>query len=51
MTSSEYWLPVLLPLLFACQWMVTLVRKAKLKYFSYYGFVVGTLAIAYRFTC
>lgn len=33
--------------LFACQWMIKLVRKAQLKYFSYYCFAVGTLAIAY----
>lgn len=34
--------------LFACQWMIKLVRNAQLKYFSYYCFVVGTLAIAYQ---
>ena len=33
--------------LFACQWMIKLVRKAQLKYFSYYCFVVGALAIGY----
>ena len=34
--------------LFACQWMITLVRKAQLKYFSYYCFVVGSIAIGYQ---
>lgn len=34
--------------LFACQWMIKLVRKAQLKYFSYYCFIVGTLAIGYQ---
>ncbi|ARN73210.1 undecaprenyl-diphosphate phosphatase [Oceanicoccus sagamiensis] len=34
--------------LFACQWMIKLVRNAQLKYFSYYCFLVGTLAIAYQ---
>ena len=34
--------------LFACQWMIKLVRNAQLKYFSYYCFVVGTLAIGYQ---
>lgn len=31
--------------LFACKWMITLVKKAQLKYFSYYCFIIGTLAI------
>ena len=29
----------------ACKWMISLVQKAQLKYFAYYCFVVGTLAI------
>lgn len=32
--------------LLACRLMITLVRKAKLKYFSFYCFAVGILAIA-----
>lgn len=32
--------------LIACQWMISLVRKAQLRYFSYYCFVVGFVAIA-----
>ena len=35
--------------LFACQWMIKLVRNAQLKYFSYYCFAVGTAAIALQF--
>lgn len=46
----------LLPLLFgflsafitgliACKWMIKLVKKSKLKYFSYYCFIIGFLAI------
>jgi undecaprenyl-diphosphatase len=33
--------------IFACKWMICLVKKAKLKYFSYYCFVIGTVAIVY----
>jgi undecaprenyl-diphosphatase len=29
----------------ACTWMIQLVKKSKLKYFSYYCFAVGTLSI------
>ncbi|MGJ8683813.1 MAG: undecaprenyl-diphosphate phosphatase [Nonlabens sp.] len=32
--------------LLACTWMISLVRKAKLHYFSYYCFAVGLIAIA-----
>lgn len=35
--------------LIACNWMITLVRKAQLKYFSYYCFAVGTIAIVHHF--
>lgn len=31
--------------LIACQWMISLVRNAQLRYFSYYCFVVGFVAI------
>jgi len=34
--------------LFACQWMIKLVKKAQLRYFSYYCFIVGTGAILYQ---
>lgn len=30
--------------LFACQWMIGLVQKAQLRYFSYYCFTIGTAA-------
>ena len=30
--------------LFACKWMIKLVKKSKLKYFAYYCFVIGTIA-------
>lgn len=33
--------------LFACKWMISLVRNAQLAYFSYYCFFVGSLAILY----
>jgi undecaprenyl-diphosphatase len=33
--------------LFACTWMISLVKKAQLKYFSYYCFAVGIIAILY----
>ena len=29
----------------ACKWMIALVKKAQLKYFSWYCFMVGTLAL------
>ena len=29
----------------ACQWMIALVKKSQLKYFSYYCFLVGLIAI------
>lgn len=32
----------------ACTWMISLVKKSKLKYFAYYCFVVGSIAIAYN---
>ncbi|TNF27622.1 MAG: undecaprenyl-diphosphate phosphatase [Bacteroidetes bacterium] len=32
--------------LFACSWMISLVRNSQLRYFSYYCFVVGFLAMA-----
>lgn len=31
--------------LVACTWMISLVKKSQLKYFSYYCFVVGAIAI------
>jgi undecaprenyl-diphosphatase len=34
--------------LFACKWMIKLVKDAKLKYFSYYCFLVGSLAITHQ---
>lgn len=33
--------------LVACRWMIKLVRKSQLKYFSYYCFLVGLISIAY----
>ncbi|MBI3142252.1 MAG: undecaprenyl-diphosphate phosphatase [Bacteroidetes bacterium] len=33
--------------LFACRWMIALVRNSQLKYFSFYCFTIGTLALAY----
>jgi len=36
--------------LLACQWMISLVRNSKLKYFAYYCFAVGLMAIIYHFT-
>ena len=33
--------------LFACQWMIKIVRKSKLQYFAYYCFAVGAIAITY----
>lgn len=33
----------------ACRWMISLVRKSQLKYFSYYCFLVGLGVLAYMF--
>lgn len=33
--------------LFACTWMISLVKKSKLSYFAYYCFIVGIIAIIY----
>ncbi len=35
--------------LFACTWMISLVKKSKLKYFSFYCFAVGSAAIIWAF--
>ena len=34
--------------LIACHWMIKLVRRAQLRYFSYYCFIVGGLAIFFH---
>ena len=33
--------------LFACKWMIALVKRAKLKYFSFYCFAVGVAALLF----
>ena len=33
--------------LIACKWMISLVKKSQLKYFSYYCFSIGVLAIIF----
>jgi undecaprenyl-diphosphatase len=35
--------------LFACTWMIALVKKSKLKYFSYYCVIIGLIAIGVSF--
>lgn len=35
--------------LLACTWMISIVKKSKLKYFSFYCFLVGILAVGYTF--
>lgn len=35
--------------LIACTWMIALVKRSKLKYFSFYCFGVGTIAIIWTF--
>jgi undecaprenyl-diphosphatase len=34
---------------FACQWMIALVKKSQLKYFSFYCFIVGGFTLIYGF--
>ncbi|MCC5917189.1 MAG: undecaprenyl-diphosphate phosphatase [Cryomorphaceae bacterium] len=36
--------------IFACRWMITIVKKANLKYFAYYCFAVGSLSLLYVMT-
>jgi undecaprenyl-diphosphatase len=33
--------------LFACTWMITIVKKSKLQYFAIYCFIVGLIAIGF----
>ena len=33
--------------LFACNWMIALVKKSKLSYFSIYCFILGVVVIAF----
>ena len=35
--------------LFACTWMISLVKKSKLSYFAIYCSVIGIVAISYSF--
>ena len=35
--------------LFACNWMIALVKKSKLSYFAIYCAIIGVIAIAYSF--
>ena len=35
--------------LVACTWMISLVKKSKLKYFSIYCFIVGLIAMIFSF--
>ena len=32
--------------LFACKWMISIVKKSKLSYFAFYCFIIGVIAIA-----
>jgi len=34
--------------LFACKWMIGIVKSSKLKYFSYYCFVVASITILFK---
>ncbi len=36
--------------LVACRWMISLVKRSQLKYFSYYCFIVGLSAILFSFS-
>lgn len=52
--SSIDWLPLGLGAVaafaagvLACQWMIAIVKRSQLRYFSFYCFIVGTLAIIF----
>jgi undecaprenyl-diphosphatase len=32
--------------MFACKWMIKLVKNSQLKYFAYYCFAIGSIVIA-----
>ena len=34
--------------LFACKWMIGIVKSSKLKYFSYYCFIIATITIIFK---
>ena len=53
-TENEQFIPLALGFiaafltgLFACTWMIKIVQKSQLKYFSYYCLIVGAIAIVY----
>lgn len=55
-TQSPDYLPLLVGFIaafitgiFACKWMIALVKKSQLKYFSFYCIVVGVISIVYAF--
>ena len=33
----------------ACKWMINMVKSSKLQYFAYYCFIIGSLTVAYHF--
>ena len=35
--------------MFACKWMIKLVKNSQLKYFAYYCFAIGGIVIATQF--
>ena len=54
--SGDMFIPLLLGFasaflvgLVACTWMINLVKNSKLRYFSYYCFLVGLISIAFTF--
>ena len=49
LTLSAGFIAAFLTGLVACTWMISLVKKAKLSWFSYYCFVVGAIAIVSTF--
>ena len=55
-SSTVEWLPLaagataaFIAGLLACKWMIAMVQKSQLRYFSYYCFAVGAVAIALNF--
>lgn len=34
--------------LFACTWMIALVKRSKLKYFAFYCFIIGTISLIFQ---
>ena len=47
MPFSVGFIAALISGIFACQWMIAIVKRSKLSYFAYYCWAVGTIGLVY----